>query len=130
MSGAAATLTAPTSPLSTFVMPKHEEPEGFLARYALGTPLGQVSRDCGPSGWPSSAGAQACQPTTGPCVQAIFVSTVIACAQGTYGIVHSAVNRATGEEVAVKVLPKQHAASRNQRSALHREVGSWAEALV
>lgn len=128
MSGAAATLTAPTSPLSTFVSPKSEEPEAFLARYALGAPLGQVSRDCGPSGWPWSAGALACRLATSPDVHAITVLSIIAHAQGTYGTVHSAVNRATGEEVAVKVLPKQHAASRNQRSALHREVGSWAVA--
>ncbi|PNW88874.1 hypothetical protein CHLRE_01g048650v5 [Chlamydomonas reinhardtii] len=50
--------------------------------------------------------------------------------QGAYGMVHTALNKATGEEVAVKVVAKQRNAGRNQRGSLHREAQLWKRACV
>ncbi|PNH11578.1 Calcium-dependent protein kinase 13 [Tetrabaena socialis] len=50
--------------------------------------------------------------------------------QGSFGNVHSAINRASGQEVAVKLVAKQRHAGRNQRSALHREASLWKRACL
>ncbi|KAG2430768.1 hypothetical protein HYH02_013607 [Chlamydomonas schloesseri] len=50
--------------------------------------------------------------------------------QGAFGAVHTAVHKATGEEVAVKVVSKQRNAGRNQRGALHREAQLWKRACA
>ncbi|GLC43460.1 hypothetical protein PLESTB_001559600 [Pleodorina starrii] len=50
--------------------------------------------------------------------------------QGAMGTVVAAIDRVTGQEVAVKVVAKQRNAGRHQRSALHREAGLWKRACA